>query len=259
MNSLLLLSKLLTKNKEQNLTEDQLESIQVIYNSGSQLLSLINEILDLSKIEAGKMQLHFDAIPTAGLVDGLKRDFRHMSENKDLEFVVNIGENCPETIVSDRQRVDQVLKNLVSNAIKFTDQGGVTIDFSFEASGKVATNPDLNGRALMAISIRDTGIGVPEDKQKIIFEAFQQAETGSSRKFGGTGLGLSISRELAHLLGGAIVLESQTGQGATFTLYLPLDHPSEKTDSKRNSRSRADLFAPTARPSEEKMIHRNPK
>ncbi|MCF8074796.1 MAG: PocR ligand-binding domain-containing protein [Desulfotignum sp.] len=255
LNSLLLLSKLLTKNKEQNLTEDQLESVQVIYNSGSQLLSLINEILDLSKIEAGKMDLHFDAIPTASLADGLKRHFKHMADNKHLDFVVNVAQNCPETIVSDRQRIDQVLKNLVSNAIKFTDQGSVTIDFTYMASGKVPGNPDLDGQALMAISIRDTGIGVPDDKQKIIFEAFQQAETGSSRKFGGTGLGLSISRELAHLLGGAIALDSRSGQGSTFTLYLPLDHPSEKTDSTRNSRPRPDLFAPTARPSEEKRIH----
>ena len=245
LNSLLLLSKLLSDNKEKNLSEDQLESVNVIYNSGTNLLSLINEILDLSKIEAGKMSLNFDTIDIASLADSLRRDFIHMAEDKSLQFSVAVDEACPDSFVSDRKRVDQVLKNLVSNAIKFTENGGVTITFSQgQPENTLDSLPDR--KKGITITIEDTGIGIPKDKQKIIFEAFQQVETGSARKFGGTGLGLSISIELARLLDGEIVLKSSSGKGSIFKLYLPVKH---KLPDDQNTNRRQNLPEPSPKQS----------
>ena len=221
LNSLLLLSGLLADNKEGNLLEEQIESAQVIYNSGNDLLSLINEILDLSKIEAGKMELRIGEIPLPELKDGLIRNFRRLAEDKGLSFEVSVRENIPPAITSDRQRIEQVLKNFIANAFKFTSQGGVTVTMYQPEDTVVFSKPGLTSQNTIAIEVKDTGIGIAADKQKIIFEAFQQLEGGAARKYGGTGLGLSISRELANLLGGEIQLHSLANVGSTFTLFLP--------------------------------------
>ncbi len=228
LNSLLILSNDLAKNKADNLSEEQVESAQIIAKSGYDLLNLINEILDLSKIEAGKMELNLTEVSPEEVSHDLLKNFRRLADEKSVKLTSSIGEGIPEKIRTDRQRLDQVLKNLMSNALKFTEKGSVEVAFN------------LTHDQQMSISVKDTGIGIPEDKQTIIFEAFQQAEGGTSRKYGGTGLGLSISRELAKLLGGSITLESVPSEGSTFTLFLPLevnegrlisDLP-EKTDQK---------------------------
>jgi CheY-like chemotaxis protein len=231
LNSLLLLARLLLDNKEGNLTKDQVESADIIYNSGNELLALINEILDLSKIEAGKMQLHRQEITPADVGDALRKNFSHLAEEKGISLKVTIKENTPAVIVTDRQRLEQVLKNFISNAFKFTDQGGVTIEFYQPDTTVSFSQPGLDSRNAIAIDIHDTGIGIPQDKQNIIFEAFQQIEGGSARKYGGTGLGLSISREITRLLGGEIHLHSQENIGSTFTLILPIKAAPAVTDS----------------------------
>jgi CheY-like chemotaxis protein/signal transduction histidine kinase len=221
LNSLLLLSGLLAGNKEGNLLAEQVESAQVIYNSGNDLLSLINEILDLSKIEAGKMELRIGEVPLIELRNGLISNFGRLAKEKGLSFEVILQENIPQTIISDQQRIEQVLKNFISNSFKFTSQGGVTVSVYQPEDSVVFSRPGLTCENTIAIEVRDTGIGIAADKQKVIFEAFQQLEGGTARKYGGTGLGLSISRELAKLLGGEIQLQSEAGIGSTFTLYLP--------------------------------------
>ncbi|MBU1564727.1 MAG: response regulator [Proteobacteria bacterium] len=223
LNSLLLLSRLLVDNKEGNLLAEQVESAEIIYNSGNDLLSLINEILDLAKIEAGKMELKLAEIPLVELQDGLARNFRKLADEKGLSFEVATREDCPAAITSDRQRIEQVLKNFIANAFKFTNQGGVTVEICQPKATVVFSRPGLTNENTIAIDVRDTGIGIPVDKQKIVFEAFQQLEGGTARKYGGTGLGLSISRELANLLGGEIQLQSEENIGSTFTLFLPKD------------------------------------
>ena len=222
LNSLLLLSRLLADNKENNLLDEQVESARIIYNSGNDLLALINEILDLAKIEAGKMQLSPAETPLKNLMETLDMNFRGLIQEKGLFLEIFIKEDAPEVIVSDPQRVMQILKNFISNACKFTSTGGITVEFSRPENSTVFLNKSLVRQDTIAISVQDTGIGIPEDKQKIIFEAFQQIEGGSARKYGGTGLGLSISRELATLLGGEIQLESTLDKGSTFTLFLPI-------------------------------------
>ncbi|MCE3296057.1 MAG: histidine kinase [Crocinitomicaceae bacterium] len=210
LNSLLILSKDLAENKKMNLDEDQVESAGIIYKSGQDLLTLINEVLDLSKIEAGKMSLNVERISLRDFTDELLRDFRHQAEEKGLELNSKLGNGLPDVIQSDAQRLKQILKNLLSNSIKFTETGTVTIELQNHSHDK------------LMISVRDTGIGIAPDKQNAVFEAFQQADGGTSRKYGGTGLGLSISRELANLLGGRITLESKPGEGAVFSLIIPL-------------------------------------
>ncbi|MBU0676043.1 MAG: response regulator [Proteobacteria bacterium] len=221
LNSLLLLSSMLAENKEGNLNEDQVDSARIIHNSGNDLLGLINEILDLAKIEAGKMQLNVAEIPLAEMAETLGKNFKHLAEAKELSLQISLRENTPATLLSDRQRLDQILKNLIANACKFTNKGGVTVEFYQPDSSVVLTRTELTGRELIAIDVRDTGIGIPPDKMAVIFEAFQQIEGGTSRKYGGTGLGLSIFRELARLLGGEILLQSEENVGSTFTLVLP--------------------------------------
>ena len=223
LNSLLLLSSILTDNKEGNLTEDQLESTRVIYQSGNDLLSLINEILDLAKIESGKMELRPEEILIKDVADSLAANFQHMADDKSLNLVINISENAPATIHVDRKRVEQVIKNLMSNAIKFTEKGSVTVDFSRPAKNVGLDRSGLDRNNAIAISVEDTGIGISPKDQKLVFEAFQQVEGGTARQYGGTGLGLSISRELARLLGGEIQLISEVGKGSTFILYLPIE------------------------------------
>ncbi|MGO4524305.1 HAMP domain-containing protein [Microvirga sp. 2MCAF35] len=220
LNSLLILSKLLTENSDGNLTDKQREFAKTIHAAGSDLLSLINDILDLSKIESGTVSLEVSSVAFKDLVDNMERTFRQVAEERRLEFHVEVDQKLPPAIRTDSKRLQQVLRNLLSNAFKFTERGGVTLQI-----GSAEGTPLRAGSQWVAISVTDTGIGIPEEKQRIIFEAFQQADGTTSRKYGGTGLGLSISREIARLLGGEIVVSSTPGSGSTFTLFVPVEPP----------------------------------
>ncbi len=221
LNSILILSRLLYENKKGNLDEKQAESAKTIYSSGSDLLSLINEILDLSKIESGKMIINIDKMSLKQLPAYLKQNVQHVVEEKNLYLKIKVDDDVPEKINTDRQRVEQIIKNLLSNSIKFTSKGGITVHIFRPKTTDHLTRSDLEVGKVIAIKVADTGIGIPVEKQKLIFEAFQQVDGTTSRKYGGTGLGLSISRELARILGGEIQLESKEGKGSSFTLYLP--------------------------------------
>ncbi|MEH2057214.1 MAG: response regulator [Nostoc sp.] len=209
LNSLLILARLLADNSLSNLTDKQVEYSRTIYSAGTDLLELINDILDLAKIESGTMSLDIEQIAFADLETSLEQTFRQVAHNKEVSFTIELDEKLPPTIYNDSKRLQQVLKNLLANAFKFTEQGSVKL--------RIAEVDHL----MIAFAVSDTGIGIAAEKQKIIFEAFQQADGTTSRKYGGTGLGLSISRELAQLLGGRIELVSEPGQGSTFTLFLP--------------------------------------
>ena len=223
LNSMLILSKLLRDNKNNNLTEDQLKSVSIIYNSGKDLLDLINEILDLSKIEAGKMTYDFNEVIPDEIINDIKTNFTPVAENKDLSLDIQKSDDFPNQIFTDRQRLMQVLKNLLSNAFKFTSKGGVTLKMGIPEEEVKLVNPELNKGNACYIAVKDTGVGIPQGKVEAIFEAFQQADGGISRKFGGTGLGLSISKQLTHMLGGEIHVTSKEGVGSVFTVYLPTD------------------------------------
>ncbi len=212
LNSLLILAKVLSENDESNLTAKQVEYVQTIYSSGADLLDLINDILDLAKIESGTMSVEVSDISFNDIRDFVMRTFKQLAESRRLKFEVILEPNLPRTFHTDGKRLQQVLKNLLSNAFKFTSAGKVTLHISLPASGSVT------------FAVKDTGIGIPKEKQQIIFEAFQQADGTTSRKYGGTGLGLSISRQIAHMLGGEIHLTSNSGEGSTFTLYLPISY-----------------------------------
>jgi len=224
LNSLLILAKLLVDNKDRNLSTKQVEFAQTIYSSGTDLLNLINDILDLSKVEAGKMEVNFADVPISEIRDFVERTFRPVAEQKSLPFQVDIASDIPPAIFTDGQRLQQVLKNLLSNAFKFTERGNIALTIGrAPASLRFASRSlDRSPDGVIAFAVRDTGVGIARDKQQLIFEAFQQADGTTSRKFGGTGLGLSISRELARLLGGEIRVESTPGTGSTFTLYVPV-------------------------------------
>jgi tubulin-specific chaperone A len=219
LNSILILSQLLAANKDGNLTARQQESAQAIHASGSDLLRLINDILDLSKVEAGKIEVHEEPLALDALVADLQRLFTSIAEDKHVRFVVEREEGLPDTILTDGLRLQQILRNLLSNAFKFTDKGTVTLRLFHPAPDQVPEH--LSAPRLLAMAVQDTGVGIPKDKHATIFEPFRQADGSTTRKYGGTGLGLSISRELARLLGGDITLESEPGEGATFTLFLP--------------------------------------
>jgi len=222
LNSLLILSKLLSDNEEGNLNDKQLEFADTINTASRDLLALINEILDLSKVEAGKMELEVTQVPLADVGDYIERTFRPVAEEAKLEFEVALDPGAPEAIISDGQRLQQVLRNLLSNAFKFTDQGSVRLSIGPAPVDIRYLNPELErAESVVAFSVTDTGVGIAQDKLRVIFEAFQQADGTTSRRYGGTGLGLSISRELARLLGGELRVHSAEGEGATFTLYLP--------------------------------------
>jgi len=221
LNSLLLLAHNLTQNRDGNLTAEQVESARIIHGSGSDLLTLINEILDLSKIEAGRIELHPGRVLISELADAVRGSFQHLAEQKGVGLDIVVSNDAPHEIVSDRKRVDQILRNLVSNALKFTETGVVTVRFAAPSSDPDRSNPAPPADIGLAVAVSDTGIGIAPEQHKLIFEAFQQADGGTSRKYGGTGLGLSISRELASRLGGKIVLKSIPNAGSTFTLYLP--------------------------------------
>jgi len=228
LNSLLLLAQDLAANKNGNLQDVQMQSAEIIYRSGQDLLNLINEILDLSKIEAGRMELHRETFSLAGIAEELAAEFKPQAEAKGLALTARCNADVPEKIESDRQRLEQILRNLISNAVKFTQEGSVTLEIHRPQQGVLLSRSGLDPLHAVAISVIDTGIGIPEDKQLLIFEAFHQADGSTSRRYGGTGLGLSISRELAKLLGGEITVESKEGEGSRFTLYLPLGQPSAR-------------------------------
>jgi CheY-like chemotaxis protein/signal transduction histidine kinase/HAMP domain-containing protein len=235
LNSLLLLSRDLEENAKGNLDTDQVESAGVIHNSGGELLQLINEILDLSKIEAGQMVLKIDDVDLQETAATLKQGFKPVAAQKGLDFEIDMAEGLPASIRTDAQRLLQILKNLVSNALKFTDQGAVTVAIHLPAVDTDLTRSGLNPRQCVAFCVKDTGIGIPADKQMLVFEAFQQADGGTARKYGGTGLGLSIARELTKLLGGEMQLVSEVGQGSSFTLYLPREHVARTAASRADS------------------------
>ncbi|WUR11271.1 response regulator [[Empedobacter] haloabium] len=222
LNSLLILAQQLGDNPEGNLSAKQVEFAKTIHGSGSDLLTLINDILDLSKIESGTVTLDVSEYRFANLRNYVDRTFRHMAEAKHLGFTVSLADNLPASLMTDTTRLQQVLKNLLSNAFKFTSHGQVSLEIGVVGGGWSPDNPNLaNADAVLAFSVSDTGVGIAADKLQLIFEAFQQADGSTARKYGGTGLGLSISRELARLLGGEIRVESVVGSGSTFTLFLP--------------------------------------
>jgi PAS domain S-box-containing protein len=220
LNSLLILAQLLGDNKKGNLTEKQVEYAQTIHSAGSELLALINDILDLSKVEAGKMEVVAEDISLPECLEMIEQKFRHVAEQKGLAFTITISENIPSLLYTDLQRLKQILNNLLSNAFKFTSQGEIKLIVDSPVSPPKELL-DSRQSAFIAIRVTDTGIGIPKEKQSLIFEAFKQVDGTTSRRYGGTGLGLSISRQLAQLLGGDLYLVSQEGYGSTFTLYLP--------------------------------------
>ncbi|PYX73510.1 MAG: hybrid sensor histidine kinase/response regulator [Acidobacteria bacterium] len=223
LNSILVLGQQLSENPDHNLTPKQVEFARTIHAAGTDLLNLISDILDLSKIESGTVSVDAEEVFFTNLLEMVARPFRHEAENRKLAFEVNADSHLPRSLVTDSKRLQQVLKNLLSNAFKFTEHGSVRLSVSVADKRWSKDHPILSGAAsVVAFEVTDSGIGIAPDKQRIIFEAFQQADAGTSRKYGGTGLGLAISRELASLLGGEIQLRSTPGEGSTFTLYLPL-------------------------------------
>ena len=230
LNSILILSQQLAENVSGNLSPRQTEFSRNINSSGSDLLNLINDILDLSKIESGTVSVEIEQIPFDRLQGTIERNFRHVAETKNLPFNVMFAAGLPPFMESDDKRLQQILKNLLSNAVKFTTLGHVDVRVEVVARGWNVDHPVLSkAEQVIAFAIEDTGIGIAPEKQRIIFEAFQQADAGTSRRYGGTGLGLAISRELAQLLGGEIRLASVYGQGSTFTLFLPVKFPGRES------------------------------
>ncbi|MGW7047210.1 HAMP domain-containing protein [Streptomyces avermitilis] len=221
LNSLLILAQLLAQNPSHNLTPKQVEYAGIIHSAGSDLLQLINDILDLSKVEAGKMDISPERVALRRLLDYVEATFRPMTSQKSLEFTMSTAPGVPVDLLTDDSRLRQVLRNLLSNAVKFTERGGVGLHIEPAVDQNIPAAVHRGG-AVVAFHVKDTGIGIPEQQLETIFGAFQQADGTTSRKYGGTGLGLSITREIAHLLGGAVTVDSTPGQGSTFTLYLPV-------------------------------------
>ncbi|HEY2516705.1 MAG TPA: response regulator, partial [Polyangiaceae bacterium] len=233
LNSTLILAKLLADNGSGNLTPEQVRYASTIHSAGNDLLTLINDVLDLSKVEAGKLDLHVGVVHTSRVVDGLGRIFEPVAKEKKLAFSIEVAPDVPSSLETDSVRLDQILRNLLSNALKFTDQGRVSLSIHKTPSGQIA------------FAVRDTGIGISAEQQTLIFEAFRQADGGASRKHGGTGLGLSISRDLAHLLGGDIEVESEVGKGSLFTLTIPAAYAAASPPRGTNGVSQAGVaYAP---------------
>jgi signal transduction histidine kinase/DNA-binding response OmpR family regulator/CHASE3 domain sensor protein len=220
LNSVLILARLLADNKLSNLNDKQIEYANIIHKSGTDLLDLINDILDLSKIEAGKIDLFMEPVPVSDIVRDMSQLFSVVAEEKGVQLLTSVDPSVPAFITTDRQRTQQIIKNMLSNAFKFTPKAG-SVTLSFHLTERPADTMTAT-RPVMAIAVTDTGIGIAPEKQQLIFEAFQQADGSTSRKFGGTGLGLSISKELIRKLGGELTLQSEVGKGSTFTIYLPL-------------------------------------
>ncbi|WNJ73099.1 response regulator [Vibrio vulnificus] len=230
LNSILILSQLFANNKDGNLTAKQIESAKAINSSGSDLLSLINEILDLSKVEAGKIDLHIEDVPLQTVEQDLLRLYQDIADDKGLDFQVICAPNLPQTLETDAQRLQQILRNLLTNAFKFTHEGAVTLNMALP-SPEQAKLLDKPREALIAFSVKDDGIGIKQEQQLAIFQAFQQADGSTSRKYGGTGLGLSISKELTHLLGGRIHIKSEEGKGSIFTVIFPTRYEVKESES----------------------------
>jgi CheY-like chemotaxis protein/CHASE3 domain sensor protein len=246
LNSSLILAKLLADNPAGNLTEEQIRFALTIQSSGNDLLNLINDILDLSKIEAGKLDVRPGPVFISSLVKGLAQTFQPLATAKGVQLMTRIAPNCVETIETDQQRLEQVLKNLLSNALKFTEEGEVRLDISLTSSGQVA------------FAVADTGIGIPKHQHELMFEAFRQADGTTSRKHGGTGLGLSISRDLTRLLGGTIGVESEPARGSTFTVVLPQAYSPALLRSEPRAPSRtSDMVAKPASPPRPAAIPRS--
>ena len=223
LNSLLILAQQLSDNPDGNLSDKQVEFARIIRSSGQDLLSLINDILDLSKIESGTVVLDLEQEKLVDIYDFVERTFRHVADSKKLQFKVDLAADLPPVITTDAKRLQQVLKNLLSNAFKFTEKGSVQLRIAPAAGGWSSDNEHLNtAGSVISFEVRDTGIGIPGEKQRQIFEAFQQADGSTARKYGGTGLGLSISRQLVRLLGGEIRLESEVDAGSSFTIFVPV-------------------------------------
>ncbi|HBC02361.1 MAG TPA: two-component system sensor histidine kinase/response regulator [Pseudomonas sp.] len=254
LNSSLILAKLLADNPEGNLSDDQVQFARSIYSAGNDLLTLINDILDISKVEAGKLEVHPELTILTRLVDGMKNLFLPLAMEKSLQFSVELADDLPASLFSDRQRLEQIIKNLLANAFKFTEKGSVTL--------RVEPRDD----DLLAFAVRDTGIGIAQEQQAAIFEAFRQADGTTNRRYGGTGLGLSISRELANLLGGEIEVQSQPGAGSTFTLVVPQNYsealvaaPVVQEPSRQPEPSSKPALVPSkapARPDERELLNR---
>jgi CheY-like chemotaxis protein/signal transduction histidine kinase/HAMP domain-containing protein len=241
LNSMLILSKMLADNNDKNLSGKQVEFAETIHSSGADLLALINEILDLSKIESGTMAVEISDVRIEKVKEDIDRIFRQLANEKKLSFNINLDEKLPRTISTDEKRIEQVLKNLLSNAFKFTEKGHVNLNISTVAKSEIGQSihfeNELLNRAenVVAFTVEDTGIGISPEKHRIIFEPFQQADGTTTRKYGGTGLGLSISREIARLLGGEIQLFSEPGQGSRFVIYLPQNYmPTTFTTPEQN-------------------------
>ncbi len=224
LNSLLILAQLLAQNPTRNLTAKQVEYAGIIHSAGSDLLQLINDILDLSKVEAGKMDVNPEVVALRQLLDYVEATFRPMTTQKSLDFTITTAPRVPLDLLTDDSRLRQVLRNLLSNAVKFTERGSVELRIELAGDSELPA-PVHRGGPVVAFRVKDSGIGIAEQQLEAIFGAFQQADGTTSRKYGGTGLGLSISREIAHLLGGALTAESIPGKGSTFTLYLPVARP----------------------------------
>jgi len=252
LNSLLILSKLLADNAQGNLSDKQIEFAKTINSAGSDLLNLINDILDLSKIESGTVTIEVGEMPMDHLKQHMERTFRQLAADKGLAFNVEFDGKLPQTIRTDEKRLQQIVLNLLSNAFKFTSKGSVTLSVSCARGGWSKSHPILrSARRAIEISVTDTGIGIPEEKQRLIFEPFLQADGTTSRKYGGTGLGLSISREIARLLGGELKVRSTPGEGSTFTLYVPLEAESTAAIGPGETAARYDnsgAIVPTALP-----------
>jgi CheY-like chemotaxis protein/signal transduction histidine kinase len=239
LNSILILGQQLADNPSENLSPRQVEFAKTIHAAGTDLLNLISDILDLSKIESGTVTVESEEITFAHLRENIERGFRHEAERRNLQFTVEFDPDLGRTLHTDPKRLQQILKNLLSNAFKFTEQGGVHLRAWVASGGWNPDHPTLrNAPTVMALQVRDTGIGISAEKQRLVFEAFQQADAGTARKYGGTGLGLAISREIAGLLGGEIKLESAPGEGSKFTLYLPLHYmgPTSRERGERGER-----------------------
>lgn len=221
LNSLLLLAKGLADNKSQNLDETEVEDARIIFDGGNNLLCLINDIMDLSKVEAGKLSIHIEEVNISGLCRNLQQVFNPIAKSREVIFDIKVDERLPSSFCSDGQRIEQILRNLLSNALKFTEVGSVTLEIGFSAPDTLFSHSTLDANSALSFAVIDTGIGIPANKIQAIFEAFQQQDGSTSRKYGGTGLGLTIARELTRLLGGEIQLESVPNEGSIFTLFLP--------------------------------------